>query len=327
LPELARVAPARRRPSLSYELFPARTEGSFDKLRETVAKLEATDPDYVSVTSRTGQRNLDRVLELVDHVLFETSLRPLVHLTSIESTRSHLIAIIDALLDRGVRGILALRGDPRPGHDPESDEVPFARPLVELIREVERRRTAMLAGGRVSVGVAAYPMRHPESPTSQLDLEVLVAKERAGADFAITQVFFDPKAYCSLVERARAAGVVMPIVPGFIPATSPRRLGRLGELSGVYAPREHLHALEIETDPVARRKIGVRFTVDLISQVMDAGAPGLHLYTYNRHTSALEVLEHLDLDRWSVPVEGELPPSAVSPSAATPNLTTTQGDQ
>jgi methylenetetrahydrofolate reductase (NADPH) len=334
LPAAVPAVPARRRPALSYELFPARSDTSFEKLRRTVSRLEATNPDYVSVTSRTGYRNMDRVLELVDHVMYETNLRPLVHLTSIESTRAHLIAIIDALLDRGVRGILALRGDQKPGHDPDSDEVPFARPLVELIREVERRRTAMLAGGRVSVGVAAYPQRHPESPTAQHDVEVLVAKERAGADFAITQVFFDPQQYCDLVTRARRAGVVMPIIPGCIPATDPKRLQRLGELSGVHAPKELLHALEIEEDRPARRKIGVRFTVDLISRVMDAGAPGLHLYTYNRHTSALEVLDALDLDRWSTPVDEDLPPiPAPDPATSdpathpqTPSTESTRGD-
>ncbi|MGP9693475.1 methylenetetrahydrofolate reductase [Brachybacterium sp. AOP25-B2-12] len=297
LPELARAAGARRRLALSYELFPARSEASFDRLRETVAQLEATRPDYVSVTSRTGQENLSRVLELTEHVLRETSLRPLVHLTCTGSSRTQLELVIDALLDLGVRGILALRGDVTDAHRADEDEVPFARYLVELVREIERRRTAMLAGGRVSIGVAAYPRRHPESPTRRHDLEVLVSKERSGADFAITQVFFDPADYVDLVDRARDVGVRMPIVPGFVPATDPRRLHRLAELSGVHAPPELLHALESARDEAERRRIGVRWSVDLIRQVLDEGASGLHLYTFNRHEVALDVLEQIDLSR------------------------------
>lgn len=304
LAALGRAA-ARTRPALSYELFPARSDLSFERLRDTITQLEATAPDYVSVTSRTGHGNLDRVLELADHVLGETSLRPLVHLTAIGSTREELTAIVGALLDRGVRGILALRGDQPEGHDPDADEVPFARPLVELIRAVERERTAALAAGRVSVGVAAYPHRHPESPTAQHDLEVLLAKERSGADFAITQVFFDPSAYCSLVRRARAAGLTLPIIPGFVPATDPKRLARLAALSGVEPPRSLLEALAAAPDDAARRRIGVRHTAELAARVLDDGAPGLHLFTFNSHADALDVLETLDLDRWSTPTPGD----------------------
>lgn len=305
LPELERAAPVRHRPALSYELFPARSDHSFERLRETIAQLEATAPDHVSVTSRAGHGNLARVLELTEHVLGETSLRPLVHLTSIGSTRAQLRTIVHALLDRGVRGILALRGDQPEGHRLEEDEIPFARPLIELIRDIERERTAGLAGGRVSIGVAAYPHRHPESPTTSHDTEVLVAKERAGADFAITQVFFDPEDYCRLLARSRGAGIRMPLVPGFVPATNPKRLERLAALSGVAPPRELLHSLETAADDGERRRIGVRFTVDLAARVLDAGAPGLHLFTFNQHADALDVLDHLDLDRWSPTPQGE----------------------
>ncbi|ATG50300.1 5,10-methylenetetrahydrofolate reductase [Brachybacterium vulturis] len=305
LPELERTAPVRHRPALSYELFPARSDVSFERLRETITQLEATAPDYVSVTSRTGHGNLGRVLELTEHVLAETSLRPLVHLTSIGSTRAQLTTIIHALLDRGVRGLLALRGDQPDGHRLEDDEIPFARPLIELIRDIERERTAGLAGGRVSVGVAAYPHRHPESPTISHDTEVLVAKERAGADFAITQVFFDPDVYTRCLDRSHAAGVRLPLVPGLVPATNPRRLQRLAAMSGVEPPRELLHQLELAAEETERRRIGIRFTVDLARRVLDAGAPGLHLFTFNQHAEALDVLDHLDLDRWSTTSQGD----------------------
>lgn len=318
LPVLEAAAPTRRRPALSYELFPARSDVSFDRLRETIAQLEATDPDHVSVTSRAGHGNLDRVLELTDHVLTETRLRPLVHLTSIGSTRAQLATIIHALLDRGVRGLLALRGDQPEGHRLEDDEIPFARPLVELIRQIEHERSAALAGGRVSIGVAAYPHLHPESSTTRHDTEVLVAKQRAGADFAITQVFFGADAYCGLLQRSRTAGVTLPIIPGLVPATNPTRLARLAALSGVEPPRELLHALETASSDTDRRRIGVRHTVDLAARVLDAGAPGLHLFTFNSHADALDVLDHLDLDRWSTPAH------SATAHSATPQHATTQ---
>lgn len=305
LPDRAPSLPVRHRPALSYELFPARSDVSFERLRTTIAALEATAPDHVSVTSKTGQGNLGRVLEVTEHLLVATSLRPLVHLTSIGSTRAQLTAIVERLLDLGVRGILALRGDQPEGHDLDQDEVPFARPLVELVRAVEKERSASLAGGRLSVGVAAYPHCHPESPSALHDLEVLMAKERAGADFAITQVFFDPCAYERLVGRARAAGITIPLVPGFVPATDPRRLARLAALSGVEAPRPLLHALETAADDAERRRIGVAHTVELAARVLDSGAPGLHLFTFNRHADALDVLETLDLDRWSTTTTGD----------------------
>src|SRR5699024_11079211 len=134
--------------------------------------------------------------------------------------------------------IVALRVDQPEGHRLEDDEVPFARPLIELVRDIERERTASLAGGRVSIGAAAYPLRHPESPTTSHDTEVLVAKEKAGADFAITQVFFEPSVDRGLLSRPQDAGIRVPIVPGRVPATNPRRLERLAAISGRAAARE-----------------------------------------------------------------------------------------
>ncbi|MFC0674752.1 methylenetetrahydrofolate reductase [Brachybacterium hainanense] len=300
-PAPSAAAPARRRPqpALSYELFPARGEASWEKVQRAVAALEATRPDYVSVTCASARGNFPRVLELVDHILAETSLRPLVHLTSVGSSTQELSGSIRDLLERGVRGILALRGDIPPGYDTREDEFPFARYLVELIRRIEREETAALAAGRLAIGVATYAQRHPESPSHQHDIEVLVTKERSGADFAITQAFFDPAEYSDLVRRARRAGVTIPIIPGFVPMTSVRRLTRFAELSGVHAPAAHLHALETATSPEERRRIGIAASTRLIRAVLDDGAPGVHLFTFNEHVDALGVLEQVDLGRWA----------------------------
>jgi methylenetetrahydrofolate reductase (NADPH) len=214
------------------------------------------------------------------------------------NTPEELTEIIGELLDVGVRGILALRGDqPKDGGTPASGSLRYAQDLIELIRRVEQRRSALLCAGKVAVGVAAYPTRHPESPTEAHDVEVLLAKQRSGADFAITQVFFHTEQYADLITRARRAGVTIPIIPGVMPLTSVRRLNRLGELTGVEPAPELMARLAAADTDAERRLIGVRATVDLANAALDAGAPGIHLYTFNEHACALEVLDKLALPR------------------------------
>ena len=285
--------------ALSYELFPPRTPAAVDGLWATIRELESTRPDYVSVTYGASGSNRDTAVELLHNLLSQTTLRPLAHLTCIGNTADELAGIITELLDAGVRGILALRGDhPNDG----SDEHPpgalnFAQDLVELIRRVEQRRSALLAAGKVAIGVAAYPTTHPESPNQQHDIEVLLAKQRSGADFAITQVFFHPEQYAELVLKARRAGVSIPIIPGVMPFTSLKRLERLAELTGVQPDERLLAALSSAADDAERRRIGVHATTELAKAVLDVGAPGIHLYTFNQHHAALEVLDRLDLVR------------------------------
>lgn len=289
--------------ALSYELFPPRSEAATEDLWTTIRELESTSPDYVSVTYGASGSNRDTAVELLHRLLQETSLRPLAHLTCIGNTADQLAAIITDLLEHGVRGILALRGD-RP--DDGSEERPagalnYAQDLIELIRRVEQRRSAMLAAGKVAIGVAAYPARHPESPSERHDVEVLLAKQQSGADFAITQVFFHAEHYADLVLRARRAGVSIPIIPGVMPFTSLRRLERLGQLTGVEPAPALMGALASAENDGERRRVGVRATVDLAKAALDAGAPGIHLYTFNQHQAALEVLDQLNLLRPAPP--------------------------
>jgi methylenetetrahydrofolate reductase (NADPH) len=292
--------------ALSYELFPPRTPAASDTLWKTIRELESTSPDYVSVTYGASGTNRDTAVELLNRLLNETTLRPLAHLTCVGNTAEELAAIVTDLLENGVRGILALRGDhPRDGsleHPPGS--LHYAQDLIELIRGVEQRRTALLCAGRVAIGVAAYPAKHPESPNQEHDIEVLLAKQRSGADFAITQVFFHAGQYADLVRRARRAGVTIPIIPGVMPLTSLRRLQRLGDLTGVEPSPELVRALASADDDGARRRIGVQATVDLARAALESGAPGIHLYTFNEHGAALEVLDKLQLPRPSRPTFG-----------------------
>ncbi|MFJ5694562.1 methylenetetrahydrofolate reductase [Arthrobacter sp. NPDC093125] len=293
-PNLSDAAPV----ALSYELFPPRSPAAAETLWTTIRELETTDPDYVSVTYGASGSNRDTAVELINRLVLETTLRPLAHLTCVGNTPTELAEIIGELLDAGVRGILALRGDqPKDSGEPVSGSLRYAQDLIELIRRVEQRRSALLCAGKVAVGVAAYPTRHPESPSEAHDVEVLLAKQRSGADFAITQVFFRPEQYADLIARARRAGVTIPIIPGVMPLTSLRRLKRLGELTGVEPAPELIARLAAADSDAERTRIGVSATVDLANAALDAGAPGLHLYTFNEHQSAMEVLDKLSLAR------------------------------
>ncbi|CCQ45874.1 methylenetetrahydrofolate reductase family protein [Pseudarthrobacter siccitolerans] len=286
--------------ALSYELFPPRSPAAAETLWTTIRELETTEPDYVSVTYGASGSNRDTAVELINRLLLETTLRPLAHLTCVGNTPQELAGIIGELLDTGVRGILALRGDlPKDGGEPVPGALRYAQDLIELIRRVEQRRSALLCAGKIAVGVAAYPTRHPESPSEEHDVEVLLAKQRSGADFAITQVFFHAGQYADLLTRARRAGVTIPIIPGVMPLTSLRRLKRLGELAGVEPAAELMERLAAADNDIERLHIGVDATVDLANAALDAGAPGIHLYTFNEHQSALEVLDKLALPRHS----------------------------
>lgn len=284
--------------ALSYELFPPRSPAAAESLWTTIGELESTDPDYVSVTYGASGSNRDTAVDLINRLILETTLRPLAHLTCVGNTPEELAEIIGELLDVGVRGILALRGDePKDGAAPASGSLRYAQDLIELIRRVEQRRSALLCAGKVAVGVAAYPTRHPESPSEAHDVEVLLAKQRSGADFAITQVFFHSEQYADLMTRARRAGVTIPIIPGVMPLTSLRRVKRLGELAGVAPDPRLIERLAAADNDIERRRIGVAATVDLANAALDAGAPGIHLYTFNEHACAIDVLDKLALPR------------------------------
>ncbi|MFC4396124.1 MULTISPECIES: methylenetetrahydrofolate reductase [Micrococcaceae] len=297
-PNLSEAAPV----ALSYELFPPRSPAAAETLWTTIRELETTEPDYVSVTYGASGSNRDTAVELINRLLLETTLRPLAHLTCVGNSPQELATIVGELLDTGVRGILALRGDlPKEASAPAAGSLRYAQDLIELIRRVEQRRSALLCAGKIAVGVAAYPARHPESPTEEHDVEVLLAKQRSGADFAITQVFFETRHYADLLTRARRAGVTIPIIPGVMPLTSLRRLNRLGQLTGVEPAPELMAKLAAADSDLERLHIGVDATVDLANAALDAGAPGIHIYTFNEHQSALEVLDKLALPRRSRP--------------------------
>ena len=280
------------RPALSFEVIPPRHDADAAKIDRLLATLTAYHPDYIAVTSSQRSGWLDGTAAFIEKISRDTSMRPLAHLACTAGTEEELEAWIERLVEAGVRGLLALRGDLPEGGMPDG-HLPHADSLVRLIRRWESARVARLAAGRLAVGVACYPSGHAESATPDEDLDVLLAKQRLGADFAITQLFFDAEDYVRFAERARLAGVRIPLIPGIMPMTSRARVERMCQLSGLDAPRGVLDQLAAATSPEEEKEIGMQITAALAQAVLRAGADGLHIYTHNNPDITTDLLNRI----------------------------------
>lgn len=275
-------------PSFSFEFFPSK-QGAFDPaVWQTLRELEALAPTFVSVTYGAGGSTQDRTLDLCRRIEEETSIPAVAHLTCVDATVEELRAVIRRFLDAGIRSVLALRGDPTAGPEAPWVTAPngftYAIQLVQLLREL----------GDFTIGVAAFPEKHPESPSIQHDCRVLYEKQQAGAHYAVTQLFFRPVDYFALVDRAGAAGVTMPIIPGIMPVTNVGQIERFAKLSGAAFPAELQARFDaVRDDDAAVRELGIQVAVELCTALMQGGAPGLHFYTMNKSTSTLRVFERL----------------------------------
>lgn len=288
--------PQRARTALSFEVIPPRHSADSAKLDALIQGLAAYQPDYVSVTSSHRSDWLEGTARLIERIAQTTSMRPIAHLACTAGTPDELRQWITQLIDAGVRGFLALRGDIPAGLDRLPDtHLQHATDLLNLIQDVADAQAYRLAAGKLALSVACYPRGHAESTSDDQDLDVLLAKQRLGADFAITQLFFDAQDYLSFAERARLAGVRIPLIPGIMPMTSVNRVRRMGELSGVAPPVDVIKQLEAARTPEEEHQIGMRLTVALARTILQAGAGGLHVYTHNDLAVTRELLKGLNL--------------------------------
>jgi methylenetetrahydrofolate reductase (NADPH) len=315
-------------PTYSFELYPPRSAASELALYESLESLVAARPEFISVTYGASGSTRDASLGVLRHLL-DTDVAPMAHLTCVGWTYAEATQVIREFLDAGLTSFLALRGDPPAGAEEGDDflgDLKSAGELVQLIHRVqaERQQFAQVdvpgfphakrlsTGKKVTIAVAAFPNGHPRSRSVEQDLDTLLAKEAAGANLAITQLFFHAEDYLRFVDQARAAGVGMTILPGIMPILSPARLRRMVELSDERMPENLLAALEAASTPAAQYAVGIDHAVDLSTELLAHGAPGLHLYTFNRHEAVLDVLERVGLYSTTTPFSPTGPLAPIS---------------
>ena len=243
-----------------------------------------------SVTYGAGGSTRDRTVRVTESIASDTTLTPVGHLTCVSQSRDELRSVIGAYAAAGVHNVLALRGDPPGGPGSPWERHPegldHAVDLVTMLRQL----------GSFSVGVAAFPEKHPEAVDLDADARVLVAKAEAGADFAVTQFFFRPEDYFGLVERVTAHGCDIPIIPGIMPITNLSQIQRFAQLSGAAVPADIVaHISRFEGDKTAVRNAGIELATRLGDDLLSGGAPGLHFYTLNRSKATREIYTNLQV--------------------------------
>ncbi|MFN2427472.1 MAG: methylenetetrahydrofolate reductase [NAD(P)H] [Candidatus Binatia bacterium] len=278
----------RGEPVFSFEFFPPKTEAGDRALLATLAELRPLRPDFVSVTYGAGGSTRDRTVELVAYILHTLGIEAMAHLTCVGASREELGSVLDRLESAGIANVIALRGDPPLGEDgfePHPEGLSHANELIELIRSQARP---------FCVAAACYPEKHVESVSMDEDLDHLRAKVAAGADFLITQLFFDNRVYFDFVRRARAAGIDVPIVAGIMPITNLSQIERFTQRCGATIPLDLHRRLEPHRDDAEKiESLSIEYASAQCRELIDAGAPGVHFYTLNRSRATRDILTAL----------------------------------
>jgi len=272
--------------SISFEFFPPKTKEGEDQLFETIAKLESLNPNFVSVTYGAGGGTLKNTRNVVLRIKRETSLTPMPHLTCVDQDKDELRKILEDYRGQSIENVLALRGDPPKGTEefiPPKNGFCYAIDLVKLTVSV----------GGYSIGVAVYPEGHIESPSLEMDMFYTKQKINAGADFAITQMFFDNHFFYDFVERAEKAGISIPIVPGIMPITDIEKIKRFSQMCGATLPASLVKRMQKVTSADETHKFGIDFATRQCENLWRNGVRYFHFYTLNSSEMVTEILRNL----------------------------------
>ena len=274
-------------PVLSFEFFPPKTPEAVERLYATAKELKALRPAFVSVTYGAGGSTRQLTVDLVTRIKHDIGLETMAHLTCVGHTKEELAEVLDTLAAGGIENVLALRGDPPRGQTtfvPTPGGFTYGQELTRFVKE----RYPFCLGG------AAYPEKHVEAADRESDLRHLKEKVDGGAEFLITQLFFDPNDYFRFVDRARAIGIDVPILPGIMPVTNVAQIHRFTTMCGASIPESLRDMLDrVKGDETAVVALGVEWASDQCRRLLAGGAPGIHFYTLNRSHSAQMVFENL----------------------------------
>ena len=276
----------RDRPVFSFEFFPPKTDQGAENLMRTVADLKgAVEPDFISVTYGAGGSTRDRTHSVVTRIQSELGTTAMAHQTCIAATREDIVVNVEGLMAAGVVNVLALRGDQPQDDDfqPPADGFGNATDLIGFLRE--------RFGDGLSIGAACYPENHPEAESPERDLHWTRVKQDLGAGFLVSQLFFDTGQFLAFVDRARAAGVTVPIVPGIMPITNVAQIERFTSMCGASIPEElHGRLKSVQDDPGAVMATGVEHAITQCRELLEAGVAGLHFYTLNKSHATRSIL-------------------------------------
>jgi methylenetetrahydrofolate reductase (NADPH) len=270
-------------PTLSFEFFPPKTDEAQRGLEKTLHELAPLGPTFVSMTYGAGGSTRDRTRDLVVEFTRTHPFPVMAHLTCVGHRREQLEELLEDYADNGVNNILALGGDPPVDGTALEGDFTYAHELVELVRSI----------GDFTVGVAAFPELHPRSESTRQDREHL-ARKLEMADFGITQFFFDPAPYFRMLEDLDRLGCRVPVLPGVMPVTNPASIARFAELNRSRVPPGFWTAVS-QASPYDRMELAVEQATELARELLDGGAPGVHLYTLNRSEAALRIAANLGL--------------------------------
>lgn len=275
-------------PTFSVEFFPPKNDEGERTLWNTVRSLEPLDPAFVSVTYGAGGSSRDRTVRTTGRIATETTLTAMAHLTAVDASMEDLRHVIGSYAEAGIQNVLAIRGDPP--NDKDAEWVPHAAGLQyteELVHMVRRL-------GNFCVGVAAFPYLHPRSEDEETDTRFFLQKVKAGAEFAITQMFYDADQFLRMRDRIAAAGCDIPIMPGLMPITNPKAMERGADFSGAALPKVMQERLEpLVDDTAAFREAGIDLCAELSQKMYDEGVGNIHYISMNRHPAVVDVVRRL----------------------------------